>query len=220
MRPPAARPDSQPAHPGTPRPGEAGRLCPIPASTQRLDALTQDVCTDLKKGGCPLIGCVQEGRSFETLLAEVSGTFVNLPADEVDSQIESTLRRIVEFLGVDRGGLAEVLVEQKRLVTTHSYHLPGGPQLPRILLDEQLPWYARTIQAGEVFRISRLPDELPPDAIHERRYCAQVGLKSHVMIPLKVRDSVVGAIGFGAFRGNREWSDEVVRRLQLVGEIF
>jgi signal transduction histidine kinase len=47
-----------------------------------------------------------------------------------------------------------------------------------------------------------------------------VGLKSHLMIPLKVMDTVVGAIGFGSFRGSRAWPDEVIQRLRLVGEIF
>jgi len=163
---------------------------------------------------------VQERLRFETLLADLSATFVNLPASQVDSQIESALRRLVEFLDVDRGGLAEVLIDQKQLVITHSYHVPGVPLLPRIIVNEQLPWYAKKIQEGEVFRISRLPDDLPPEASLERAYCIQVGLKSHVMIPLKVMDSVVGAIGFGSFRGSRDWPDDLIQRLQLVGEIF
>src|SRR5439155_20644119 len=41
-----------------------------------------------------------------------------------------------------------------------------------------------------------------------------------VMIPLKVMDTVVGAIGFGAFHRSRDWPDDVVQRLRLVGEIF
>src|SRR5262249_13416834 len=54
----------------------------------------------------------------------------------------------------------------------------------------------------------------------EREYCLRVGLKSHVMIPLKVMGSVVGAIGFGSFHRYRDWPDDLVQRLRLVGEIF
>src|SRR5262249_1346802 len=153
---------------------------------------------------------VQERLRFETLLAELSATFVNLPTSQVDSQIASGLRRLVEFLGVDRGGLAELLVDQNQLVITHSYHRPGVPLLPRTLVNEQLPWYARTIYRGEVLRFSMLPDDLPPEATLEREYCLQVGLKSHLVIPLKVMGAVVGAIGFGCFRRNRDWSDDPV----------
>jgi signal transduction histidine kinase len=163
---------------------------------------------------------VQERLRFETLLAELSARFVNLAAGQVDSEIELALRRLVEFLGMDRGGLAELLIDQKQLVITHSYHVPGAPPHTRIILDEQLPWYARTIYQGEILRFHSLPADLPPEAVKEREYCLRVGLKAHVMIPLMVMDAVVGALGFGSFRGSREWPDDLIQRLRLVGEIF
>jgi signal transduction histidine kinase len=163
---------------------------------------------------------LDELHRFETLLGDLSATFVNLSPCEVDTQIESALERIVGFLGIDRGGLAELLVDQKQLVITHLYHVPGVPLLPRIIVNEQLPWYARAIQQGKVLRLSALPDDLPPEAASERAYCIQVGLKAHLMIPLKVMDSVVGAIGFGSFRRCRDWPDDLIQRLRLVGEIF
>src|SRR5262249_297010 len=54
----------------------------------------------------------------------------------------------------------------------------------------------------------------------EREYCLRAGLKSHVMIPLKVMGSVVGAIGFASFRGPRDWPNELIQRLRPVGEIL
>lgn len=194
--------------------------CTLAPPSDRSNVLTSDLCNALTEAGCPLAPSMHERLRFETLLAQMSATFVNLLSSEVDSQIESALRRLVEFLDVDRGGLAEVFADQQQMVITHSYHAKGAPPLPRIILNEQLPWYAKTIQEGGIFRVSRLPDELPPEASLEREYCAQVGLKSHLMIPLKVMDTVVGAIGFGCFRGNRNWPDDVIQRLRVVGEIF
>jgi signal transduction histidine kinase len=163
---------------------------------------------------------VQERLRFETLLAELSATFVNLPASHVDSQIESALRCLVEFLGVDRGGLAECVDDPKQLVISHSFHMPGVPPHTRIIVNDELPWYARSINQGDVLRFSMLPDDLPAEATLEREYCMQVGLKSHLMIPLKVMNTVVGAIGFGSFRRHRPWPDDLIQRLRLVGEIF
>jgi signal transduction histidine kinase len=199
--------------------GDAIR-CPHPVIPQGPGSVTSDLCKTLEKAGCPLAAPVQERLRFETLLAELSATFVNLPANQVDSQIDAALRRLVEFLGLDRGSLAELLVDKKQLVIIHSYHLQGAPAQTRIILDEQLPWYARTIYQGEVLRLCALPDDLPPEAAKEREYCLQIGMKSHVMIPLKVMGSVVGAIGFASFRGRRDWPDDLIQRLRLVGEIF
>jgi PAS domain S-box-containing protein len=163
---------------------------------------------------------LEERLRFETVLADLSARFINLPADEIDAQIEQSLRTIVEYLEVDRGGLAEVLSDPKQLVLTHSYHVPGPPPDTHTILDEQLPWYTRTIYQGEILRFSALPADLPPDAVMEREYCLHVGLKAHVMIPLKVMGAVVGAIGFGSFCRYRDWPDDLVQRLRLVGEIF
>jgi signal transduction histidine kinase len=194
--------------------------CSITDRPQQPGALFSDLCNVLEEAGSPLAPSVQERLRFETLLAELSAAFVNLPAGQVDSQIEAALQRLVVFLELDRGSLAELLLEQKQLVITHSYHMPGVPPNPRIILDEQLPWYTRTIHQGQPLRLCALPDDLPPEATLEREYCLQVGMKSHVMIPLKLMGSVVGAIGFASFHRSQEWPDDLIQRLRLVGEIF
>jgi signal transduction histidine kinase len=195
-------------------------LCPLPVRPQGPGPLTSDLCQFLEGAGCPVASPVQERLRFETLLAELSATFVHLSADQVDSQIETALERLVAFLGMDRGALAELLANKTELVITHSYHKPGVPPNGGMILSEVLPWYARTIFQGDVLRFAMLPEDLPAEATRERAYCLRVGLKSYVMIPLEVTGSVVGAIGFGSFHGRRDWPDDLVQRLRLVGEIF
>jgi signal transduction histidine kinase len=158
---------------------------------------------------------VQDRLRFETFLANLSATVVNIPATEVDSQIEAALRQIVEFLDLDRSGFGELSPEG--LVITHSYEVPGVPPSPRGILEAQFPFYARKVHEGEVFR---LPEDLPAEATREREFCARTGLKSSLTIPLKLTGSVVGGIGFASFRSTREWPDELVQRLRLVGDIF
>ena len=194
--------------------------CPLPDGLRTPDSFTADLCATLGEFGCPLASRVDERVRFESLLADLSATFVNLASEQVDSQIESALGRLVQFLGVDRGGLGEFVRNRNQLVVTHSYQAPGIPLLPRVVLDEEWPWYARTIYQGEVLRLSGLPDSLPPEASREREYCARVGMKAHVMVPLKVLGSVVGTIGFASFSRHRDWHDDLVQRLRLVGEIF
>jgi len=48
---------------------------------------------------------LEERLRFETLLAEISAHFVNLPADRLDSEIEGAQRRILEILDLDRSSL-------------------------------------------------------------------------------------------------------------------
>jgi signal transduction histidine kinase len=194
--------------------------CPLQTGLHSRVTETAELCDVLAEAGCPLAPGLQDRLRFETLLAELSATFINLPAGQVDAQIESSLRQLVTVLGVDRGAVLEVLADQGQLVVTHSYQLAAVPPLPRVILSAQLPWYVKTMQAGEVFRISRVPDDYPPEASLDREYCTRIGLKSQVMIPFNVRGRVAGAIGFSSFRTYCHWPEDLVRRLRLVGEVF
>ena len=51
---------------------------------------------------------LEERLRFEVLLAETSSRFVNVPADQVDGEIEGAQRRICELLDIDRSTLWQV----------------------------------------------------------------------------------------------------------------
>ena len=196
---------------------EAGVPCPVSAMLPGTEALNSGVCLTLENSGCPLARETQRRLEFETLLTELSSRFVNVPAAEVDSQIERGMRRIVELLEIDRCGFGEVSADGKQFLVTHSYQLPTVPSCLGFVLQTQFPVYARMVRQGMVVR---LPEDLPPGAVLEREYLRQSGLKSSLTIPLTVLGSVVGAIGLASFRSHLAWSDELLNRLRLVGDIF
>ncbi len=199
------------------RGSEAGITCPLSALPARNDALTSSMYRTLEDAGCPLVTDVHHRLQFETLLTELSAKFVDVSASQVDSQIEWGLRRIVEFLGIDRCGLGQVSADRKQLLVTHSYQLPGIPPSVKLMLDSQFPTYARMVHQGLVIR---LPDDMPPEAVQEREYLRQVGLKSNLTIPLMAMGTVVGGIGFSSFRSRLRLPDELIPRLRLMGDIF
>ncbi len=157
---------------------------------------------------------------FETLLSELSATFVNLPTAEVDRVIEQSLKRIVEFLNVDRGTLSEFLADGTELRATHSYARPGYESAQNWPLHTNLPWYTERLLLEDIIVAEYLPDELPAEAHAERAYCVQSGLKSHLSIPLVAKGMILGALGFTAFDTFCKWADDLVQRLRLIGEIF
>ena len=71
---------------------------------------------------------LEERLKFETLLAEISARFVNLPADQIDGEIEDAQRRICEFLDLDRSSLWQVSEQEPgTLLLTHIHQPPGSP---------------------------------------------------------------------------------------------
>jgi signal transduction histidine kinase len=169
----------------------------------------------------PLLRFLDERLRFETLLSRLSATFINLPAEEVDSQIERGLRQIVEFLGIERSSLTQFSEDGSELIVTHSYTIPGFIPMPRVNLAAMWPWYTARVRAGEILRFTRLPDEAPPEAMCELDYYRlRGGPRSHLAIPFKVGQSILGSIAFGSIRQERDWPDDLVQSLQLVGEVF
>jgi signal transduction histidine kinase len=168
-----------------------------------------------------LFALLHECLDFEAMLARLSTTFINLQATEVDGHIERGLQLLVEYLDIDRSSVAQFSEDGQELLVTHSYTRPGFSPFPQVNIAPLWPWYTAKIRQGELLRFSRLPEEIPPEAVHEREYFRRnLWPQSHLAIPFKVGQSVLGGLGFGSFRKLVKWPDELVQNLKLVAEIF
>lgn len=159
-------------------------------------------------------------QDFEKLRARLSAAFINLPPEGIDGQIGHGLQQLVEFLGVDRSGIAQFSEDGGQLTVTHWHARPNVAPPGRIDVAPLLTWYTARIRAGELLRFARLPDELPAEATHERDMSRRYGIQSHLMMPLTVGGSVLGGLGLGSLTRQRDWPDELVQSLRLVADLF
>lgn len=151
-----------------------------------------------------------ERLAFEKLLSSLSTTFSDVSL-EFDREIEHGLRRVVEFLDVDRGSLMEFSRDGS---VSRSWTIDGA------MTAEEIPWTAARIQRAAVVAFSRIED-LPDEAAVDRRTWMALGIKSQVALPLVVSGAVVGGLVLGTVRNVREWQpDEPVQGLRLLGEVF
>jgi signal transduction histidine kinase len=157
---------------------------------------------------------------FETLLSEQTATFSSLSAADVDREIERALGRIVDFFGADWGRLVEFSHDSRTARITHSWVAKGAVPASSTVSLAEIPWVVARLQSGEVVRFSRV-EELPEAAAAvDRQTYQRLGIKSHVEIPLKIGGVLVGALAFSTLGPERVWPDELVQRLQLLGEVF
>jgi formate hydrogenlyase transcriptional activator len=164
---------------------------------------------------------LEERLRFERLLAETSARFINVPAAEVDREIEDAQRRICESLGIDLLAVWQLSNEDPvALMATHYYTVQQGPQPPGLLKQEDFPWAVKQLQAGRVIVISSL-EEMPAEAAHDREVLHQLGIKSNLTIPLSVGGGpLIGVLGLNTTRAERDWSDALVDQLKLIGQVF
>ena len=164
---------------------------------------------------------LEERSKFETLLAEISSRFVNVPAAEVDREIEEAQRRICKSLDIDLLAVWQLSNEDPvALTATHYYTVQQGPQPPGLLKQDDFPWFLKQLQAGRIVAVSSL-EEMPAEAAHDREVCRQLGIKSNLSIPLSVGGGpLIGVLGLNTTRAERDWPDALVNQLQLIGQIF
>lgn len=156
---------------------------------------------------------------FETLIAELSTDFINIPFLEIDEKILSGFKLISRFLGVERIALVQFSEDNKHLHLTHSYAKESSQVAPKFLVSDDLPWFSGSMRQGKILRISKLTD-IPEDALPERQYAKKQGMKGFLTIPLVVGGSVIGGISYSSMTNERIWPDDVVQRFILVSEIF
>jgi signal transduction histidine kinase len=167
------------------------------------------------------VGSLLEGKDFEPFVEELSASFVRVHVADIGREIDRWIREIVLGLNLDRGALAQIDAKSGKLVVRHSWSRDHIFKLPIGLeLAQPAPWFNRLLMSGRTLAFSKV-SELPPEFFDNdwktyRRYLP----KSNVTVPIRIGAEVVGAVGFGTVRKERTWSPRLVRRLELVGQIF
>ncbi len=162
-----------------------------------------------------------EGKRFEEFVEELSASFVLAQVADIGSEIDRWIRQIVLGLDLDRSALAQIDAKTGKLVVRHSWSRDHLFKLPIGLeLAQSAPWFDQVLMSGRTLAFSKI-SELPPEFFSSdwktyRRYVA----KSNVTVPLRIGGEVVGALGFGTTTKERTWSPRLVRRLELVAQIF
>ena len=163
----------------------------------------------------------EERLRFETLLSKLSTNFVNLPADQIDSEINQGMRDICEYVGFDFAALWQLVSVAPGFFTmTHYYRpLPGPPFPEKWDAKETFPWCLSKVTAGIVVAVSS--DNLPQEASRDQETWQHYEVKSSLVFPLVVGGrAVTGALGFCTMSEKCSWTEGMVKKLQLVAEVF
>jgi transcriptional regulator with GAF, ATPase, and Fis domain len=155
---------------------------------------------------------------FETLLTRLSSLFVSVPSTVGKDQTEGALRLIIEFLNMDRGMFA-FFDDSGVVVSTAIYTVPGV-EFPDRDLSPCFRWYAKVAGGGTPVIVPQIPENLPREAIEEREYYLTAGIRTGVIIPIKLHDVVLGSAVFLSKHEISPWPDQMVTKLTLLGEML
>jgi len=155
--------------------------------------------------------------SFETLLADLTGAFVSLPALEVDKAITHHLEKVSLYLGADRCMLW-TQDDDDQLRPTHFWHSPDIPPPPMNNTIADFPDVAQRIGDGKATFFNQV-DDLPDDSALPE-YMRNQNIHSGALLPLTVAGDVEALLTFTCLRSSRSWSEEDVKRATILGGVF
>ncbi len=160
---------------------------------------------------------------FERIIAGLSSDFVRLDPEQVDDGIQRALETVGRFVGVDRSYAFMLRDDDITIDNTHEWCAEGiesqMPGLQGLCLDDGVPWLAPRIRNLEDIHVPVVA-ALPPEAELEKEHFQAQGIQSLVTVPMVSSGHLKGFLGFDSVRSEKQWSDDAIALLRIVGEIF
>ncbi|MBN1537418.1 MAG: response regulator [Anaerolineales bacterium] len=160
--------------------------------------------------------------SFEKELIYLSADFVNISVDEIDDLFNRTLRRMGEFCQVDRAYIFILDSHQSTMSNTHEWYAEGiSPQIENLqnIPCDILPMWMDSLHRLENIYIYSIKD-LPDTWQTEREILEPQEIKSLLVIPITYSNILLGFVGFDSVKKHREWKDEEIKFIRLMGDII
>jgi PAS domain S-box-containing protein len=183
--------------------------------------------------------------AFKTLLWRLFLHFIDLPSDQFDDAVRGALRQCCTALGVDRSSVWQIQPgDEEDLKLTHNYEasvagsavdertgsiqagltrifpLKGGRAYPAASgARANFPWFLSRVRAGLTTVASAL-DDLPGDAAVDVKTLRRVGTVSTAIVPLRTDAGVLGCVTFASTTTPRRWTEALVQRLELIGQVL
>lgn len=160
---------------------------------------------------------------FERVISNISTSFVNSTADDIDLAIENALKLIGQFFNADRCYIFLLNRNRTSLSNTHEWHEQGVETLKHkyqnfpvenLLVFHDL--FNKTIDHLQYSDVSQMPVE----SANFQSLLFEDGVASILMLPLVADSQVIGLFGYEYVKAKRLWSLEEITLLKIIGEVF
>jgi PAS domain S-box-containing protein len=182
---------------------------------------------------------------LNAILMDILARFASCPGTQLEREFEAALRRVCQFLKIERVGLWSRCAEETDTFTmTQLCALSVTPasqqQSPELIpiqcglwaapaharlshlgseFRPNFPWISEQLRCGRASVFSSL-SQLPTAAEHDQRAFAQLGIHAAAVIPFKEDGLVIGAINFELNPAAGACSEELLKCLKLATPIL
>jgi PAS domain S-box-containing protein len=160
--------------------------------------------------------------AFEELVSDISARFISMTSEKIDQGVEEALGKIGRFADADGGYVFLFSGDMKRFSMTHLWRNENLSTEKRNLQDldaSSMPWWTEQLLRHKPLVVPAVSD-LPRKAAVEKSVIASQGIQSLVDVPMVHVGRLIGFLGFSCVRNQRDWTDDEIALLQLVGQVI
>ena len=172
--------------------------------------------TDYKKNELNLSYKIEYGK----VLSDVSTKFIK--TNDIDSTIIESFAKLASLNQASRAYLFMLNEDNITMSNTHEWCGEGVSAQKEILQDLPLtdfPWWIEKLSNGEIINISDV-SKMDPEAKAEKEILEYQGIKSILVLPVNVKQKLVGFIGFDDVASSDSWSTNDIDLLSTTASIF
>jgi PAS domain S-box-containing protein len=160
---------------------------------------------------------LREHTRFNGLVSQIAASFVNVSWDRIDDEIDRSLRRLLDFLGVDRLSLFDLTNQELRRRHHASLEAEAAAPLDAIAIEKVGRLIERMRLEGSVM-INDVGQV--PEGIRELKILDLAGVQSIAIVPLGRPDSAAGILAVASIARKKSFHSDLVSQLEILGEIF
>ena len=173
-----------------------------------------------KKSETGYAPALDEHLRFESLLGKLSADLVNLPLQDIDSAITASMKALVEFFDADRCHLGTFSGDPAKIIVPYFYSRPGIDVPPITGVgDSFLSFVYESIKKDDLIAVSDV-SEIPDHANEDRGLLKGMGIKSLLVLPLKIENVVRAGLSLSTVAQHRKWEEHTISHIKIVGNIL
>lgn len=190
---------------------------PVKAADQTTAGAPVRACSDAPPQ--TEIASLRRRLEFRRLLSEVSTYFINLPAEEIDKNINRALGQVGSFLGFNLVAISKFSPQDKAGEVTHIWTAEGMASIPPGFTHMDFPWVAGRLMEGRPVHLASL-DDLPQVGQRDRRTYERLGIQTAYNWPLQVAGASIGCLGLCCVGARRFFPVEFEEELELLAQVL
>ncbi len=174
--------------------------------------------TDQKEAGLEL----ERQAKLQELLTKMASTYINVPLEQVDATIDTSLGEIGEFVAADRVYIFDYDFDRQVCNNTHEWCAPEISaqidSLQAVPLSALAEW-VQAHNAGDSLYVADV-DALPEDS-ETRKVLEPQGIKSLLTMPMMANEhECLGLVGFDSVKQHRVYSEMEQRLLKFFAQML